>query len=200
MPFLKNFHRFAVKLLFSGMGEPGVRPRMLPWLVLISLVLSAPAQGQSLNSPEKTPRRETINHFRLNPVGTVKRQGKQIFLELLPQYAPALEGLTGFSHVWVLYWFHEHDNQEERATLQVHPRRDPANPLTGVFAARAPVRPNLIGLTACRVLKVSGHTVEVADLDAKDGSPIVDLKPYIPKGDSIPDAVTPEWVKKPPPK
>jgi tRNA-Thr(GGU) m(6)t(6)A37 methyltransferase TsaA len=129
----------------------------------------------------------------------VKHQEKQTFLEILPQYAPALNGLAGFSHVWVLYWFHEHDNLEERATLKVHPRRDPANPLTGVFATRAPVRPNLIGLTACRILKVEGNIVEVADLDAKDGSPIVDLKPYIPKGDSIPEAVTPDWVKKPRP-
>jgi tRNA (Thr-GGU) A37 N-methylase len=71
--------------------------------------------------------------------------------------------------------------------------------LTGVFATRSPVRPNLIGLTACRILKVEGNTVEVEGLDAKDGSPIVDLKPYIPKGDSLPEAVTPDWVKKPRP-
>lgn len=139
---------------------------------------------------------EKINPMLLKSIGVVKRQGKQAILEILPQYAPALEGLAGFSHVWVLYWFHEHDNPEERATLKVHPRRDPANPLTGVFATRAPVRPNLIGLTPCRILKVSGNTVEVADLDAHDGSPILDLKPYIPKGDSLPDAATPDWVKK----
>ena len=85
---------------------------------------------------------------------------------------------------------------EERRTLQVHPRRDPANPLTGVFACRAPVRPNLIGFTACRIIKVEGNVVEVADLDAQDGSPILDLKPYIPGGDAIPEAVTPEWLKR----
>jgi len=139
---------------------------------------------------------EKINPMLLKSIGVVKRQGKQAILEILPQYAQALDGLAGFSHVWVLYWFHEHDNPEERATLKVHPRRDPANPLTGVFATRAPVRPNLIGLTPCRILKVSGNTVEVADLDAHDGSPILDLKPYIPKGDSLPDAATPDWVKK----
>ena len=134
--------------------------------------------------------------MQLNPIGTVKHQGKQTYLEILPPYAPALDGLAGFSHVWVLYWFHENDTPEERATLKVHPRRDPANPLTGVFATRAPVRPNLIGLTPCHILKIEGNTVEVADLDAKDGSPIVDLKPYIPTGDSLPDAATPDWVKR----
>ena len=81
----------------------------------------------------------------------------------------------------------------------MHPRRDPANPLTGVFACRAPERPNLIGLTACKILKVNGHVVEVAGLDARDGTPIVDLKPYIPKGDAIPEATMPEWVKRPRP-
>ncbi len=173
---------------------PG-NPRMVIWLVAIILALAGTTQGQPLKSQEKAPRRETIKSFQLNPIGTVKRQGKQTFLEILPQYSPALDGLAGFSHVWVLYWFHENDTPEERATLKVHPRRDPANPLTGVFATRSPVRPNLIGLTACRILKVNGNIVEVAGLDAKDGSPIVDLKPYIAKGDSIPDAAAPDWVK-----
>ncbi|MBM4275259.1 MAG: tRNA (N6-threonylcarbamoyladenosine(37)-N6)-methyltransferase TrmO [Deltaproteobacteria bacterium] len=132
----------------------------------------------------------------LKPVGMVKIQGERAFLEIQPELAPALDGLTGFSHVWVFYWFHEHDNPADRATLKVHPRRDPANPLTGVFATRSPVRPNLIGLTACRIVKVERNRVEVADLDARDGSPILDLKPYIPKGDSIPKALTPEWVKR----
>ena len=113
----------------------------------------------------------------------------------MPQFAPALKGLEGFSHLWVFYWFHENDTPERRATLQVHPRRDPANPLTGVFACRAPERPNLIGFTACRIVKIKGNVVEVTGLDARDGSPIVDLKPYIPKGDSIPEATTPDWLK-----
>ncbi len=170
--------------------------RRLVWLAVIFLALSGTTHGQSLKSPEKAPGRENINYFRLNPIGVVKHREKQTYLEILPQYAPALDGLAGFSHVWVIYWFHEHDNPGDRATLKVHPRRNPANPLTGVFATRAPVRPNLIGLTACRILKISGNVVEVADLDAKDGSPVLDLKPYIPPGDSIPDAATPEWVKK----
>jgi tRNA (adenine37-N6)-methyltransferase len=132
----------------------------------------------------------------MNPVGTVKRSGDKIILEIGPEFAPALLGLKDFSHLWVFYWFHENDNPEERRTLQVHPRRDPANPLTGVFACRAPARPNLVGFTACRILKVDGNRVEVADLDARDGSPIVDLKPYIPEGDAIPAATTPAWLKR----
>jgi len=134
--------------------------------------------------------------FQMQPIGQVRKQGDQIYLDLKPHYVPALKGLEGFSHLWVFYWFHENDKPERRATLQVHPRRDPANPLTGVFACRAPERPNLIGLTACRILKITNNVIEVAGLDARDGTPIVDLKPYIPKGDAIPEATTPEWVKR----
>ncbi len=141
-------------------------------------------------------RREKISPFCMNPLGVVKSRGEQTFLEIRPEFAPALQGIEGFSHLWVFYWFHQNDRPEERATLKVHPRRDPANPLTGVFATRAPVRPNLIGICACRLVKVQGNVLEVADLDALDGSPILDLKPYIPEGDSIPGAATPEWLKR----
>jgi len=135
----------------------------------------------------------------MNPIGTVRVEGERVRLEILPQFAPALKGLQDFSHLWVFFWFHDNDTPEQRATLQVHPRRDPVNPLTGVFACRSPERPNLIGLTACRIVKLSGNVIEVAGLDARDGTPIVDLKPYIPKGDSIPAATAPEWVKRPRP-
>ncbi len=125
----------------------------------------------------------------------VKKPGEHTYLEIYPAYAPALKGLEGFSHLWVLYWFDKNDTPAQRQTLQVHPRRDPANPLTGVFACRSPERPNLIGFTACHIISVKGNVVEVEKLDARDGSPIVDLKPYIPDGDAISEARTPDWLK-----
>ncbi|MBW1991073.1 MAG: tRNA (N6-threonylcarbamoyladenosine(37)-N6)-methyltransferase TrmO [Deltaproteobacteria bacterium] len=133
----------------------------------------------------------------MHPIGRVVRQDDRVFLDIFPEYSQALDGLTGFSHLWVLYWFHEHDKPAERGILKVHPRGDPANPLTGVFATRAPVRPNLIGLTACRLLHREGTRLEVEGLDARDDSPVLDLKPYIPDRDSIPEAYTPNWVKRP---
>jgi tRNA-Thr(GGU) m(6)t(6)A37 methyltransferase TsaA len=178
---------------------------MSRWLVVTALVsgllwgmaYTGIAKGAEGKNPiaEKDRRVNKINPICLNPVGVVKSRGGQTFLEIRPEFAPALQGIEGFSHLWVFYWFHQNDRPAERATLKVHPRRDPANPLTGVFATRAPVRPNLIGLCACRLVKVQGNVLEVADLDALDGSPILDLKPYIPEGDSIPGAATPEWVK-----
>ena len=169
------------------------------WLiggVIGVLLLPAPIQAETPGHLPQNPRRAAIKTICLNPVGVVKKQGQRAWLEISPEYTPALKGLQDFSHLWVFYWFNKNDNPEDRRTLQVHPRRDQANPLTGVFACRAPVRPNLIGFTACRIIKVNGNVVEVTDLDARDGTPILDLKPYIPGGDAIPEAVTPEWLKR----
>ena len=169
------------------------------WLIaglIGGLLGAAPLYAEDPGPKPKDLRRTAINPICLNPVGVVKKAGQRSWLEIYPEYAPALTGLKDFSHLWVFYWFHGNDNPEERRTLQVHPRRDPTNPLTGVFACRAPVRPNLIGFTACRIIKINGNVVEVADLDAQDGSPLLDLKPYIPGGDAIPEAVTPAWLKR----
>jgi tRNA-Thr(GGU) m(6)t(6)A37 methyltransferase TsaA len=166
----------------------------VPPATLPQACLGAPFQAQS--SGQKNLGRIAIKTSHLTPVGVVKKQGEHAYLEIYPEFAPALKGLQDFSHVWVFYWFHDNDTPEQRRTLQVHPRRDPANPLTGVFACRSPERPNLIGFTACRIIQVKGNGVEVAGLDARDGSPLLDLKPYIPEGDAIPAARTPEWLKR----
>jgi len=132
----------------------------------------------------------------VKPVGRIVTRDGRTWVEVFPEFAPALEGITGFSHLWVLYWFHGNDTTENRHTLQVHPRRDPANPLTGVFATRAPVRPNLIGLDPCRLVRRQGLQLEVEGLDAQDGSPVLDLKPYIPQGDALPEASIPTWLQR----
>jgi len=163
------------------------------------LLCSAPIYAGNLGQKQQNPRRDAIKPICLHPIGVVKKQGASARLEIYPEFVRSLKGLQDFSHLWVFYWFHENDTPEQRRTLQVHPRRNPANPLTGVFACRSPERPNLIGFTACRIIKVEGNVVEVADLDARDGTPILDLKPYIPAADAIPEAATPEWLKRPRP-
>ena len=170
--------------------------RGLALVVILTGVLAGPGYAENSVVGQKGGIMTDIQKFVMQPIGQVRKQDDKIFLEIKPEFVPALKGLEGFSHLWVFYWFHENDNPSARATLQVHPRRDPANPLTGVFACRAPERPNLIGLTACKILQIKGNRVEVAGLDARDGTPIVDLKPYIPKGDALPEATTPAWVKR----
>ena len=97
-------------------------------------------------------------------------------LELYPEYLDGLEGVESFSHLVVLFWFHKISNVE-RSVLMVHPRRDPALPLTGVFSTRSPARPNPIGISAVELLKKTDNILTVSGLDAIDGTPILDIKP-----------------------
>ncbi len=96
-------------------------------------------------------------------------------LEILPEFREGLIGIEPGQDIWILTWLHE----SQRSVLQVHPRGDPQNPLAGVFATRSPDRPNPIGLHRCRILNIAGNCLEVAALEAIDGTPIVDLKPVI---------------------
>ena len=134
--------------------------------------------------------------IQVHPIGTVIIRKDRSVIAIRPELAAALEGLEGFSHVWVIFWFHENDRPESRAILKVHPRRDPSNPLTGIFATRAPMRPNLIGFTCCRIVSLKNNILEVEGLDARKGTPILDLKPYIPYSDALPEAQVPWWVEK----
>ncbi len=175
----------------GGIVRQSIFVVLITYLLVMGMVLGSKSQeakgGQAMSSSAD---------IQVNPIGRVTRQNDRAVIEIRPELAPALEGLEGFSHVWVLFWFHENDHPAQRAILKVHPRRNPANPLTGVFATRAPVRPNLIGLTRCRVVSVKKNILEVEGLDARDGSPVLDLKPYIPRSDALPEAQVPGWVER----
>jgi tRNA-Thr(GGU) m(6)t(6)A37 methyltransferase TsaA len=130
----------------------------------------------------------------LEPIGRVRRSGDRAWLDIESAYADAMLGLEGFSHIHVYFWFHENDTDEGRHMLQVNPRRDPANPVTGVFATHSPLRPNLIGMTRCRIVSIQELSIEVADLDARDGSPLLDIKCYIPDPVPAGELRLPSWV------
>jgi tRNA (adenine37-N6)-methyltransferase len=135
-----------------------------------------------------------VEQYYLKPIGWVKKEGSRVVVEVEESCLPALLGLEQYSHIWVIYWFHENDNPRDRQILRVHPCRNPGNPLTGVFAARAPVRPNLIGLSAARLRHVTGCRVILEGLDAREGTPVLDIKPYLPVSDAIGDASAPELL------
>jgi len=132
--------------------------------------------------------------FRLYPVGVVRKTDDGAWLEVREEFREALLGLEGFSHIHVLFWFHENDTAELRRTLQVHPRKDPSNPLTGVFATHSPKRPNLVGLTRCRILGIDGNRIAIDAIDARDGSPVIDIKCFIPDAQPLADVRLPDWV------
>ena len=90
----------------------------------------------------------------------------------------ALLGLDSFSHVEVLYWFH-HAEAATPTLGACHPRGNTDWPLAGIFAQRGKNRPNRIGLTICEVLRVDSTTIHVKGLDAIDGTPVIDLKPWM---------------------
>ncbi len=105
--------------------------------------------------------------------------GTQAVITLAPAYdEDALAGLDAFSHVEVLYHFHAVDPQRIVSGAR-HPRNNPAWPRVGIFAQRGKNRPNRLGSTICRVLRVQGRSLVVAELDAIDGTPVIDLKPVM---------------------
>jgi len=130
-----------------------------------------------------------------NEVTQPRRQGwEKVISEIVidSRLTQALDGLDGFSHIKVLFWMHQLAAGE--VPLKVHPRGDPENPLVGLFATRSPRRPNPIGETTVRLLERRGNILRVEGLDAVCGTPVVDIKPYIPGNDSVADARVPSWV------
>ena len=139
--------------------------------VCTTLLLSVCAgigQAQEKNNTDQT--------FTLHPIGTVVREGKQTFIVLEKKYIPAMLRMEKLSHVTVLYWFDRNDTPEKRSILQVHPRGNKNNPLTGVFATHSPVRPNLIAITRCKIISIKDNIIEIDTIDAFDNTPVLDLK------------------------
>lgn len=132
--------------------------------------------------------------FSLFPIGFVRKQNDEVWIDLLDEYLDGVLGLEEFSHINVLFWFHENDTPEKRVVLQVHPRKDEQNPLTGVFATHSPLRPNLIGLTRCKILAIDENRIIIEDIDALDGTPVIDIKCYIPHPLADSEVRMPDWV------
>jgi len=110
----------------------------------------------------------------IQPSGEASASGT---LEIFPQFSAGLKDLEGFSHIILLYYLHKVSRMQLTVTpfLDSEPR--------GVFATRAPVRPNPIGLSVVLLQKIEGNTLFVAQLDVLDGTPLLDIKPYVPEFD-----------------
>ena len=132
-------------------------------------------------------------------IGSVKSASTTSEIEVFPQYCPGLDKLSDFSHVIILYWFHLRNDEKERGVLKVVPRRHLNAPRVGVFASRSSSRPNPIGLSVAKLDKIEGCILTVNGLDALEGSPIIDIKPYLPRGDTIINSKTPKWASHGPP-
>jgi tRNA-Thr(GGU) m(6)t(6)A37 methyltransferase TsaA len=125
----------------------------------------------------------------LRPVGTIRstlktrseapKQGSEgapdAWLEVDASLADALDGLEVGDEILVITWFHE----AHRDVLKVHPRSDPRNRLTGVFATRSPDRPNPLGLHPVVVRGIDGNRLRIGPIEAIDGTPVIDVKPVL---------------------
>lgn len=142
----------------------------------------------------KTAGKEEVA-YKIVPIGKVEKSGSGARIRIFDEYAEGLAGLTDWSHVNVFYWFDKNDVPQKRKILKVHPQGNSANAMTGVFACRAPVRPNLIALSVCKIVAVEGGVVTVDDIDAFDGTPVIDLKPFIPPDEPRTGVKVPTWTK-----
>ena len=123
-----------------------------------------------IHSPLKEPRDAPIQSALASDIeGTV---------DIFPQYIEGLADLKGFSHLILLYHFH----LAKAYSLKAKPYLD--TQLRGVFATKAPSRPNPIGMSIVRLIKVEGEKLSIRDVDILDGTPLLDIKPYVPAFDS----------------
>jgi tRNA-Thr(GGU) m(6)t(6)A37 methyltransferase TsaA len=125
-----------------------------------------------IHSPFKTP-----NGSPIQPSAAKGTEGR---IEIFPEFVEGLEDLTGFSHILLLYHFH----LSKRFSLKVKPFLDDKQ--RGLFATRAPSRPNSIGISVVQLIKIDGDDLYIRNIDVVDGTPLLDIKPYVPAFDVHP--------------
>lgn len=136
-----------------------------------------------------------MKKIEVNPIGTIHHGDRGTALKVEEKYIPALQALEGFSHINVLWWCHECDTDEARSILEVEAPYRKAPEIMGIFATRSPMRPNPIALTAVQVIHIDHDAGELylAYIDADDGSPVLDIKPYTPSIDRVETPEVPDW-------
>ena len=139
-------------------------------IIVVLLTINWPIQAEEAISTQEPV-------YQVHPIGWVRKHAGKTTIVVDEKYRSALLGVEELSSIWVLYWFDRNDTPEKRSILQVHPRRNPANPLHGIFATRAPVRPNLIALSRCNIVSVQGNVIEIDYIDAFPDTPVLDIKP-----------------------
>ena len=126
----------------------------------------------------------TLDQMPIQPTGAASQKG---YIEIFPEYQDGLKDLEGFSHIILLYHFHKAPRVDMTVTpfLDKQPR--------GVFATRAPTRPNPIGLSIVRLVRIEALKIYLANVDILDGTPLLDINPYVPQFDQ-PDEVSIGWL------
>lgn len=137
-----------------------------------------------------------MTKFEVHSVGSI-HSGKEggTIIQVDENYIPALQALDGFSHLQIIWWFDGYDEDVYRTILKTKQPYKKAPEEMGIFATRSPIRPNPIALTAVEKLHIDYEkgVVQIAYIDANDGSPVLDIKPYTPSLDRIEAPEVPAW-------
>ena len=140
-----------------------------------------------------------MNKSNVYPIGFVRKENGEIYLDILPEFSVGLYRLETISHAFIIWWIHQNDTPDARKARKTLPRViNPPSPVKemGTFATRSPRRPNPLGLTLVKITKIIGLKVYLDHIDAFDGTPILDLKPYLPNGDRVEeDIFLPPWFQ-----
>lgn len=133
-----------------------------------------------------------MTSFQVNSIGKIQVKNGEMFIELEKKYIPALEG---FSHINVIWWFDGVDTEQMRSTVEISKPYKKGPSLMGIFATRSPIRLNPIALTAVEVIHIDYNkgVLQIAYIDANNGSPVIDLKPYTPSLDRVETPHVPQW-------
>ena len=134
-------------------------------------------------------------NFEVYPIGRIQNNENGTVIEIAPKYIPAMKALEGFSHINVIWWFSDSDNNDARNTLDAPKPYKNAPDTMGIFATRSPIRPNPIALTAVEVIHIDYQKglIQIAYIDANDNTPVLDIKPYTPSLDRVETPGVPEW-------
>ena len=133
--------------------------------------------------------------FRATTIGYIRKpDAETIFIDFNEKFWPGVLQVDKFSHIIVLWWIHERDTAESRANLRDYPPIEGAE-LSGVFASRSPARPTPVGLTTVKIEQIDEDMMRIYldQIDAIDGTPVIDIKPYMPFSDKVDDARVPKW-------
>lgn len=136
-----------------------------------------------------------MNNYQVHPIGKIQNNEEGCLIIINPEYLPALQALDGFSHLNVIWWFSDFDNKEARSVLQTPQPYKNAPETMGIFATRSPVRPNPIALSTSEIIHIDYQNgiIQLAYIDANDGTPVLDLKPYTPSLDRVETPGVPAW-------
>jgi len=138
-----------------------------------------------------------MQNFQVNPIGNINVNEDGMIIKLERKYIPAMQSLDGFSHLSVIWWFSDFDNEEMRSILETPQPYKKSPAVTGIFATRSPIRPNPIALTVVQIIRIDYEKgiIHIAYIDANDGSPVLDIKPYTPSLDRVETPRVPEWCE-----